>query len=353
MRISTILSPRSSVAILSAVAALGTVALSELAKAQGGAGKGKGGGQAKAAQQTPASPPNPAIAATEIHSLKVKGNVYMLVGAGSNMAVQIGPQGVFVVDTMYAELSPKILAEIKKLTDKPIRYIVDTTFDPDHTGGNANLNRAGAPIVGGNLGAVANDRGAAIIAHENVLMRMSAPTGGTAPTPEASWPNTTYFEGQKEVYLNGEAIITMHHPNAHTDGDSFVHFRGSDVVATGDAFNTTSFPVVNLEAGGNIQGVIATLNHVLDIAIPEHEQEGGTMIIPGHGRLCDEHDLLEYRDMVTIIRDRVQAMIMKGMSLDQVKAANPTKEYDPRYGSKTGPWTTDMFVEAVYKSLKK
>ena len=140
-------------------------------------------------------------------------------------------------------------------------------------------------------------------------------------------------------------------PAAHTNGASRVSFRRSDVIATGDIFNMNSFPVIEIDKGGNIQGVIKALNVVLDIAIPKHEQEGGTYVIPGHGRLTDEHDVLEYRDMVTIIRDRVQNMIKKGMTLEQVKDAKPTFEYDGRYGSTTGPWTTDMFVEAVFKSL--
>ncbi len=171
--------------------------------------------------------------------------------------------------------------------------------------------------------------------------------------PPGAWPTVTWFEGNKELFFNHEGIQVMLAPAAHTDGDSIVYFRRSDVVSAGDVFMTTTYPVINLAAGGNIQGEIAALNHILDIAIPEHEQEGGTYIIPGHGRLCDEHDVLEYRDMVTIIRDRVQAGIAKGMTLDQVKAAGYTKEYDPRWGPKTGPWTSDMFLEAVYKSLKK
>jgi glyoxylase-like metal-dependent hydrolase (beta-lactamase superfamily II) len=324
------------------------------AQAQPGKGKGKAGGPPAAA--APAAPPKgpaePNLGNVEIHTLKVQGNVYMLVGAGGNMAVQVGPMGVLVVDAQYAQLSDKIIAAIGKLSDKPVRYVINTSFDLDHVGGNYNLNRAGAPVIGGNLGAAALQRGAAIVAHENVLNRMSAPAGQTPPYPEGWWPYVTYFEGQKEIYFNGEAVIVMHH-EGHTDGDSIVHFRGSDVVATGDIFNTLTYPVINLNAGGNINGVIEALNHVLDIAIPAHEQEGGTMIIPGHGRLCDEHDVLEYRDMVTIVRDRVQAMIKRGMTLEQVQAANPTKDYDPRYGATAGPWTTAMFVEAVYKSLKK
>jgi cyclase len=341
---------RYAVWIAAAATALGTLALTDSVRAQG---KGKGGGAPAAPKPSLAKPPvEPNLSNKEVHTLKVQGNVYMLVSAGGNITVQTGPMGVLIVDTSYAQLSDAVIAAIQKLSEKPLRYIIDTSFDLDHVGGNLNLNRIGAPITGGNLGQAAFERGATMIAHENVLNRMSAPTGQVPPFPEGWWPGTTYSEGQKEVYFNGEAVIVMHH-EGHTDGDSIVHFRGSDVVSTGDLFTTTNYPVVNLAAGGNINGVIEGLNHVLDIAIPAHEQEGGTMIIPGHGRLCDEHDLLEYRDMVTIVRDRVQAMIKKGMTLEQVQAANPTKEYDPRYGSKSGPWTTAMFVESVYKSLKK
>jgi glyoxylase-like metal-dependent hydrolase (beta-lactamase superfamily II) len=142
-----------------------------------------------------------------------------------------------------------------------------------------------------------------------------------------------------------------HIPAAHSDGDSIVYFRRSDVVATGDIYRTDSYPVIDLEKGGNVQGIIDGLNLVLDLAVPEHHEEGGTFVVPGHGRISDEFDVLEYRDMVTIIRDRVQAMISKGMTLDQVKAARPTLDYDSRYGATTGNWTTDMFVETVYRSL--
>ena len=307
--------------------------------------KGKGGGK-QAPKQA-----NPALANAEVHLLKVQGNVYMIAGPGGNTAVQIGEQGVLVVDTQYAEVSDKILAEIRKVTNKPIRYIVNTSADPDHVGGNAKISKAGAPVVGGNLGVIAFDNGATIVAQENVLRAMSEAVEGQAEANPDMLPTTTYFQGQKEIFFNDEPVIVMFEPAAHTNGDSMVFFRRSDVVATGDIFNMNSYPVINLDKGGNIQGVIKALNVVLDITIPKHEQEGGTYVIPGHGRLTDEHDVLEYRDMVTIIRDRVQNMIKKGMTLEQVKAAKPTFEYDGRYGSTTGPWTTDMFIEAVFKNL--
>ncbi len=286
----------------------------------------------------------------EIHVLPVQGNVYMLVGAGGNITVQAGNQGVLLVDTQFAPLSDKVLAAIRQLSNKPIRYIVNTHYHGDHTGGNESIAKVGTtPNVG--PGANLQRPTATIIAHESVLNRMSAPAGVQAPTPTAAWPTDTYVSGQKELFFNEEGIEVIHAPAAHTDGDSIVYFRRSDVVSTGDVFVTTSYPYFDLQAGGSINGVINALNRIIQIAIPKHEQEGGTYIIPGHGRLCDEADIVEYRDMATIIRDRIQAMIKKGMTLDQVKAARPTKEYDRRYGSTTGPRTTDMFVEAVYRSL--
>jgi cyclase len=322
----------------------------DVAHAQG-KGKGGGGKQGGAPPPAAARPANPALANAEVHILKVQGNVYMIVGPGGNTALQIGDEGALVVDTQYPEVSDKIVAEIRKLTNKPIRYVINTSADADHTDGNAKISRAGAPVIGGNLGAVALDNGATIVAHENVLRAMSEGAEGKADANADLLPTTTYFQGQKEIFFNEEPVIVMFEPAAHTNGDSMVFFRRSDVIATGDIFNENSFPVINVDKGGSINGVIKALNVVLDITIPKHEQEGGTYVIPGHGRLTDEHDVLEYRDMVTIIRDRVQNMIKKGMTLAQVKDAKPTFEYDGRWGSSTGPWTSDMFVEAVFKSL--
>ena len=286
-----------------------------------------------------------------VHTLHVQGNVYMLVGAGGNVGVQIADDGVLLVDSGTTEATTQIVAAIRTLTDKPIRYIINTSADPDHVGGNDAIGKLGSTIAGGNVGAGAGV-GAGIIAHENVLNRMSAPTGKTSPYPTTAWPTDTYVSKQKELYFNGESSQTIYRPG-HTDGDSIVYFRRSDVICAGELFNTLTFPVIDLTRGGSIKGVLAGLNDMLDIAIPKAMQEGGTYIIPGHGRLTDEADLLEYRDMVTIIRDRVADAIKRGQTLDQVKAAKFTLDYDARWGATSGPWTSDMFIEAVYKDLAK
>jgi cyclase len=292
----------------------------------------------------------PAFAQDEIHILPVQGNVYMLVGPGGNVTVQIGSEGVLLVDTQSAEMSDKVLAAVRKLSDKPIRYILNTHVHPDHTGGNENLAKAGASLQGG---ANFMGRTARIVAHVNVYDRLNGQLGGDAATPIASWPTDTFTTEQKDMFFNGEAVQLFHQPSAHTDGDSLVFFRRSDVINTGDIFVTTSYPIIDSQRGGSINGIIAALNRILEITVPGEKQEGGTLVIPGHGRLCDEHDVFVYRNMVTIIRDRIQDMIKKGLTLDQVKAAKPTRDYDARYGSTSGFWTTDMFIEAVYRGLKQ
>ena len=286
-----------------------------------------------------------------VHTLHVQGNVYMMVGAGANIALQISDDGVLLVDSGTSQATTQVIAAIRALTDKPIRYIINTSADPDHVGGNDAIGKLGSTIAGGNVGAGAGV-GAGIIAHENVLNRMSAPTGKASPYPTTAWPTDTFVSKQKELYFNGESIQTIYKPG-HTDGDSIVYFRKSDVICAGELFNTLTYPVIDLSRGGSVKGVLAGLNDMLDIAIPKAMQEGGTYIIPGRGRLTDEADLLEYRDMVTIVRDRVQDAVKRGQTLDQVKAAKFTLDYDARWGATSGPWTTDMFIEAMYKDLAK
>jgi glyoxylase-like metal-dependent hydrolase (beta-lactamase superfamily II) len=172
-----------------------------------------------------------------------------------------------------------------------------------------------------------------------------------ADSAAAALPTTTYFNESKEFFFNDEAVQMLHQPAAHSDGDSIVFFRRSDVVSTGDVFDTVTYPRIDLRRGGSLQGVIDALNRILDLTIPAAQQEGGTMVIPGHGRLCDEADVVEYRDMVTILRDRIADMIHRGMTLEQVKAARPTRDYDGRYGATSGPWTTELFVEAAYQDI--
>ena len=311
----------------------------------------------------PSGPPHASHAADpdphdgEIHVLAVQGSVYMLVGDGGNIAVQIGDQGAFVVDTGAGRLTDKVIAAIRKLSDKPIQFIVNTSLHADHTGGNVKLHAAGEDpsLYGSFFSSQFADagRGATIIAHQNVQNRMSRAAGQAAAVPAEGWPTDTFVEGRRRKYHNQEGIDVFYEPNAVTDGDSIVHFRRSDVIVTGDILTTTQYPFIDVQNGGSIQGEIAALNQILDKTIYEHEGEGGTLIIPGRGRLCDEYEVAEYRDMLAIIRDRVQAMINKNASLQQVKESRLTADFDDRYGATSGPWTTDMFVEAVYTSLKK
>jgi len=284
----------------------------------------------------------------EIEVLRVQGNVYLIAGGGANVTVQVGPSGSVMVDSKPGPLTDKVLAEIKKvaLSSKPPQYLLNTSADPDHIGGNEAMGKA---LGSANTWTIINTPGGSqtavkVLAHDNVASRMST-------LPASAAPSETFVGREKEFYFNGEPVFMYHVPDAHTDGDSIVFFRHSDVVATGDIFRTDSFPVIDLQKGGNVQGVIDGLNLVLDLAVPAHHEEGGTFVVPGHGRIADEFDVLEYRDMVTIVRDRIQSMVAKKMTLEQVKAARPTLDYDSRYGATTGAWTTDMFVEAVYKSL--
>ncbi len=284
-------------------------------------------------------------------------NVYVIAGAGGNIGAQIGPDGVVLVNAGSADVSDKVIAAVRKLTSEPIRYIIDTSADADNVGGNAAVAKAGQSFT--QRGAAgpggAFDAGPAnILSTENALARMSAPTGKQAAYPGDAWPTDTFITKQRPLFLNREAIIVMAEPAAHTDGDAMVFFRRSDVLFAGDILDMTHFPVIDTERGGSIQGEIAALNHIVELAVPSIPlvwEDGGTAVVPGHGRICDQADVVEYRDMVTIIRDIVQDMIGRGMTLEQVKKADPAYGYRRRYGTDAGPWTTDMFVEAVYKSL--
>jgi cyclase len=290
----------------------------------------------------------------ELHAWPVQGNIYMLVGDGANITLQVGKQGALLVNTGFDKMSDKVIAVVKKMSERPLQYIINTNSYPDSTSGNEPVRLSGTTITGAN---VTNDikdsrEGAQILAHENVLTRMSAPTGKKSPTPTEAWPTDTFSGKEKPLYFNGEPIEILQQPNALTDGDSIVFFRKSDVISAGDIFNTDGYPVIDVEKGGTIEGTVLALTHIVNMAIVEHEEEGGTLVIPGHGHLCDQAEVVEYRDMVAIVRDRVQAMIKRGMTLEQVKALKLTRDYDPIYGHNSY-WTPDMFIEAAWKSLKK
>ena len=306
-------------------------------------------------QESP-SPTSPS--ALEI--LRIRPNFYMIAGAGANVAVQVGVDGVVLVDTGSRDNVDDVLSAVRTITSTPIRFIVNTSADADHVGGNERFLQAGQAA----FDKIANlfprnyflSGAVAILASEAVLRRMTAPTGQPSPFPVSAWPTETFETGRRYVYLNDEGIEVIHHPAAHTDGDAAVFFRRSDVIVTGDIFDTTRFPVIDLERGGSLQGTIQALNRMIATAIPslpDVSREVGTSVIPGHGHVGDQFDLLNYRDMLVIVRDHVQDLIEKGMTLEQVKAANPTQGYRRRYGSDSGEWTTDMFVEAVFNSLSR
>jgi hypothetical protein len=330
----------------------------------------------------------------QVHVLPVQVNIYMLVADGTNITASIGPQGVLLVNTGSAQMTEKLKAAVNQLAGavaaapttnncagpncpgiaygwsspfintiigsptppKPLRYIINTSDAAENIGGNEKFATLGFFPRGGGLGgATGVGRTASVVAHENVLNRMSASAGKPGAIPERAWPTDTYFDEFFKLpeYFNGEAVIVYHEPAANTDADSIVFFRHSEVISAGNIFSTVSYPVIDLEKGGSINGVINGLNHILDLAVAEYRSQGGTWIIPSHGRLSDTGDVASYRNMLVMIRDRVQDMVKKGMTLEQVKAARPTMDFDGRYGSNTGSWTTAMFAEAVYRSLKE
>jgi hypothetical protein len=247
-------------------------------------------------------------------------------------------------------MAPKVLAAVRKLSNKPLRTIINTTLMDSHTGANGVLVKEGRQIdnTGPGLGGRPNE--ADLIGSSRLLAIMTEM--GRNKIGVERWPPSTYPGKQKDLSSNDEAVIVLRMANAVTDGDSMVWFRKSDVVATGEIMNMASFPFIDVEHGGTINGILDGLNTLLEITVPKHNQEGGTMVIPGFGRIGDEHDVLEYRDMLTIIRDRVQNAIKKGMTLQQVKALKPsvTYEYEPRF-NRDPAWTAEMFTEAIYKNL--
>jgi glyoxylase-like metal-dependent hydrolase (beta-lactamase superfamily II) len=310
------------------------------------------------AQRIPRTAAQPAPP-SEIEVVQLRDNFYLIAGAGGNIVMQTGPQGVILVDSGSTPMAEEVRAAIAKVTPLPIRYIINTSMDADHVGGNEVLSKAGLSILPGAVAAgaglgddvLANFGYASVMAHENVLTRMSE---ADPPIPSALWPTKTFFYGTYSMYLNGEGIQVMHQPAAHTDGDVIVFFRRGDVIATGDLVDTTRFPFIDVERGGTLQGELDALNRLMDLSIhnvPLLWYPDRTLLVPGHGHVYDKLDLLEYRDTITVVRDRVQNLIDQGMTLAQVQAANPTLGYRSQYGTDSGRWTTDMFVAAVYNEL--
>jgi glyoxylase-like metal-dependent hydrolase (beta-lactamase superfamily II) len=289
--------------------------------------------------------------AAEMTVLPVQGTVHLVAGAGRNVVVQRGDQGLLVVDTGVAAHADKLSATLENLAgNRTIRYVIDTGGGPDAIGGNDKIRKSGTTILGGN---VTNDdprgqQGATVIGHQNVLTRMATSTAESVP--EELWPTETFSEAVYDLFFNDEAVQLIHAPAAHSDGDVMVFFRKSDVLVSGNVFDITRYPAIDLERGGNIDGLISALNTIIEITVPRDKQEGGTLVVPAHGRLCDEADVVEYRDMVTIIRDRIRDMISRGLSLEQVRSARPSLDYDGRFGGKDRRGA-DRFVDAIYKSL--
>ncbi len=294
----------------------------------------------------------------DLDIIQVRPNFYMIAGAGANIGVQIGSDGVVLVNAGKASASDQVIAALHKITPLPVRYIIDTNADADFVGGNGKVAKAGKTIFTNVLGnpalteAMTNGGAAAILAHNSILQRMSAPTGKAAPFPDDALPTEAFYFKRYSLRMNDEGIEVLYQPAAHSDADSFVLFRGSDVVVAGDVLDKTRFPVIDLANGGTIQGEIDALNKLIELAIPPTPfiyKGVGTYVIPGHGRLCEQMEVVDYRDMVVVIRDVVADMLKQGMTLDQIKAAHPAKPFETQYGREEG--STSAFIESVYKSL--
>ncbi len=288
--------------------------------------------------------------------IPVQGRIQLIGGAGANIAVQTSDEGTLLVDTGDPSATGKVAAEIKALAIRPVRWIINTNGDLDHSGGNGPIAKAGvgAPPGGGGGGGGGggfNGNGAGIIAFQKVLDRMSAPTGQTASRNVDEWPTDTFFTPRKNFWYGGEPIEMWNEPSAHSDGDLIIFFRKSDVIVAGDVIAADRYPYIDAKNGGSIQGIINGLNRIVSMAVPEYNQQGGTRVIPGHGRILNQSDVVEYRDMATIVRDRIAMLARQGKTLQQIKAMHPTLDYDGNYGSTTGPWTTEMFIDEVYKEV--
>ncbi len=265
----------------------------------------------------------------QIKTVKVSENVYMLVGSGGNIGLSIGEDGAFMIDDQFAPLTENILAAVRKLTDQPVRFLVNTHWHGDHVGGNENMGKAGAIIV----------------AHENVRERLRQASNSSAADAEAGLPVVT-FDETVTFYWNGNDIHVFHVDTAHTDGDSIIHFRNANVLHMGDTYFNGVYPYIDLSSNGSIDGLIAAVDQALSIA------NETTKIIPGHGQLSDRAALQAYRNMLATARYRVQALIDQGKLRTEVIAAKPTEDLDEDWGdSRFVP--PDRFVGILYDSLTK
>ncbi|HEY5566905.1 MAG TPA: MBL fold metallo-hydrolase [Gammaproteobacteria bacterium] len=267
---------------------------------------------------------NEDFSAVQIVPHHLAGNVHYLEGRGGNIGVLVGEDGVVMVDDQFAPLTEKIIAAIGTLTDEDIRFVINTHVHPDHTGGNENLGGLGIPII----------------AHDNVLVRLMQGIRGGPPAPEAAWPVVTYGDGI-DMHLNGEDIAVVKVPPAHTDGDSFIHFKTANVLHLGDVFRTGAFPVIDVANGGTARGTIEALQLAIAMAEPD------TIMLPGHGTPSTRDDVQKFLDMVVDVEARVSSLVDQGMTLEQVMAAMPTSAYDD-----AGLGSPERFLTGLYESLR-
>jgi cyclase len=296
---------------------------------------------------------HPSTITAGLETIQIRPNVHVIFGAGANVTVHVGEDGLVLVDSGSADMADELLKAVQAISPGPIRLIINTSADADHVGGNAVIGRGGVPV---SPDPFAREPHATVLAHENVLLRMSAPRGSQSAFPTTMWPTETFTSRFRPMFINDDSVQVIRQTGAHSDSDTMVLFRKADVVVTGDIIDLRQFPVIDRARGGGIQSELDALNRLLtELVVPNGPQvlkPGGTMVVPGHGYVSDYAEVVEYRDMLTVITDIIHDMIEKGMTLGQVQAANPTRGYRGRYGNDTGPWTTDMFVEAVYQSVK-
>lgn len=308
--------------------------------------------QAPQTMFTPAQAPQPQqVGSVEV--ARLQGNVYLATAGGFNAAFQVGPDGILVADTLPAQYAEDLVKAIRTVSNAPIRFIFNTHWHPEAIGGNLAVGDAGEIVVAGNFaGQAASQASRAYIwGHENMITRLADTEGTPNAVPVLAWPTDSFFGRYRDTFFNGESVMMLHQPNAHTDGDSFIYFRRSDVIVTGDIYQNVSFPIIKVDEGGSIQGIIEALANLLELTVPAKNQEGGTIVVPVRGRLADEADVADYYWMTVVLRDRVADAIKRGLTLEQVKAARLAMDYEGRYGQDPN-WTTDQFIEAVYNSLR-